>query len=304
MPSLSKSLPIIANLSELAEFLALSEFELKSFCLRPKRHYHTFERAKKSGKGFRKICAPTEKLKSIQRLIKTNILDCVVAHQSSTGYKKGTSIVENAQAHVGKRVLLNLDIENFFSSISMPRVTGLFTSLGYAEDLAIMLARLCCYEHALPQGAPTSPSLANMICHRLDRRLSGLAQNRKMSYTRYCDDITLSSDETISSNFVELVKSIILEEGFSVNKDKTRVLSRASSQIVTGLTVNQKVNVPRAKRRLIRASFHRMVTGKDFSDFERRKLEGFASFMQMIKRACRRSRSQKQNKEERVLVSC
>lgn len=290
MPSLSKTLPTIATLLDLAEFLSVSEFELKSFCLRPKNFYNTFERPKRSGKGCRKICAPSEKLKSVQKIIKEKILDCVEAHESSTGYKRGASIVENAQVHVGKRALLNLDIENFFSSISMPRVIGLFASLGYTEDVAIMLGRLCCFEHALPQGAPTSPSLANLICHKLDRRLKGLAFKSHMQYTRYCDDITLSSDENISGKFVEVVKEIIKDEGFSVNEDKTRVLSQRSCQIVTGLTVNQKVNLPREKRRLIRASFHRASQQTALTDAEQKRLEGLASFMQMIEQHCQKQR--------------
>lgn len=300
MPSLSKSIPTIATVNELADFLGISEFELKSFCLRPKKFYNTFERAKKSGKGTRKINAPCEKLKTVQKLIKAKILDCVDVHVCSTGYKRGGSIVDNAQVHVGKRVLLNLDIENFFPSISMPRVSGLFSALGFSEDVAIMLARLCCFEHALPQGAPTSPSLANIICHKLDRRLKGLADNRSMQYTRYCDDITLSSDENIAKGFVSFVKRIIAEEGFSVNEEKTRILTRRSCQIVTGLAVNQKVNIPRAKRRLVRAAFHRAAKDSSGGESERKRLEGFAAFIEMIKRCQLKSRKTSRLRQRRA----
>lgn len=300
MPSLSQSLPTIATVNELAEFLGISEFELKSFCLRPKRFYNTFERAKKSGKGTRKINAPCNKLKTVQKLIKAKILDYVDVHKSSTGYKRGGSIVDNAQVHVGKRALLNLDIENFFPSISMPRVTGLFSAMGFPEDVAIMLARLCCFEHALPQGAPTSPSLANIICHKLDRRLKGLAENRKMQYTRYCDDITLSSDENIAKGFVSFVKQIIAEEGFFVNEEKTRILTRRSCQIVTGLTVNQKVNVPRAKRRLVRAAFHKATKDSLVAEAERKRLEGFAAFMEMVKRCQLKTRKTPRLRQKRA----
>lgn len=300
MPSLSQSLPTIATVNELAEFLGISEFELKSFCLRPKKYYNTFERVKKSGKGTRKINAPCNKLKTVQKLIKAKILDYVDVHKSSTGYKRGASIVDNAQMHVGKRALLNLDIENFFPSISMPRVTGLFSAMGFPEDVAIMLARLCCFEHALPQGAPTSPSLANIICHKLDRRLKGLAENRKMQYTRYCDDITLSSDENIAKGFVSFVKQIIAEEGFFVNEEKTRILTRRSCQIVTGLTVNQKVNIPRTKRRLLRAAFHKAAKDSSVAEAERKRLEGFAAFMEMVKRCQLKTRKTPRLRQKRA----
>ena len=283
MPSLSQSLPQIADLNELAELLGISEFELKNFSLRPKKFYNTFERAKRSG-GTRKISAPCDKLKSVQNLIKAKIVDCVDTHECSTGYRKGASIVDNAQVHVGKRVILNLDIESFFTSISLMRVSGFFSSLGYSDDVAIALAQLCCFEHALPQGAPTSPGLANLICHKLDRRLQGLARNKRIQYTRYCDDITLSSDDKISPNFVELIKQIIADEGFKVNEEKTRVLSQRTCQIVTGLTVNQKVSIPRAKRRNMRAAMHQAAQSESVSDSERKRLEGFDSYMQMVKR--------------------
>ena len=286
MPSLSNSLPELANLSDLASLLKLSEFELKLFSLRTEQFYSTFERPKSSGKGVRIICAPDNKLKAIQRRIKTYLLDCIDAHPASTGYGRGCSIVKNASVHVAQNVVLNLDIENFFSSISISRVVGLFITLGYSEGVAFHLARLCCYKHALPQGAPTSPAIANLVCHRLDRRLTGLAANKNLKYTRYCDDISVSSSEHMTPGLVALIKTIVAEEGFQINKDKTRILSRRSCQIVTGLTVNEKVNVPRRKRRELRAAFHQAANASQgaINEQEKHRLQGLASFVQMVQK--------------------
>lgn len=285
MPSLSKPIPAIANQNELASFLEISEFELKRFCLRTDKFYSTFEQAKSSGKGVRIISAPSKELKAIQKKIKQNILDCLYTHESATGYSRGCSNVHNASVHVGQKVILNLDIENFFSSISISRVVGLFMSLGYEEGVSFSLARLSCLNHVLPQGAPSSPSIANLVCHRLDRRLSGLAKNRDLKYSRYCDDISISSADRMTPGMVALVKSIINEEGFTINKEKTRLLSRRSRQIVTGLSVNEKVSIPRPKKRILRATFHRASFQEELSELERQKLLGMASYCRMVGQA-------------------
>lgn len=257
MPSSSTPLPIIKTERELAEFFQLSEFELKRFCIRTNSFYHSFERPKKSGKGMRTISAPADSLKGLQRKIKQDILDLVETHSSCMGYKKGFSIVDNAAPHVGQRFVLNLDIKDFFQSINAVRVAGYFLSLGYPEEVSVLLSRICCNKNVLPQGAPSSPSLANLICSKLDRRLYGVAKKNGLVYTRYCDDITISGGAYVKPHLQKFVESILEEEGFEVNKDKTRLLSRRSCQTVTGLTVNEKVSIPRKRRRLIRAILHR-----------------------------------------------
>ena len=287
MPSFSSALPIIETEAELAVFLRISEFELKRFCLRSEKFYHSFERAKKSGHGTRKICAPSEELKQLQRRIKKEILDRVELHQSCTGYRPGMSIVTNASIHVGQRFVLNMDICDFFQSISCARVAGLFVSLGYPEEVAILLSRLCSYRNSIPQGAPSSPSIANIICHKLDRRLFGLAQARGLRYSRYCDDITISGDSYLNSKLQELLKTIITGEGFAINEEKTRLLSRRSCQTVTGLTVNDKVNVPRSRRRILRAAMHKGIPEGWPYDGKRNHLNGLSSYVNMVKTVAR-----------------
>lgn len=255
MPSYSTANPPLTTQQDLADLLNISEFELKRMLLRPDEFYTQFQQKKKSG-AARQICAPHESLKEVQRKIKSAIIDQAQAHEASMGYRRGVSIVDNAAVHVGKRFVLNLDLSNFFTSIKSPRVAGLFVALGYEPDLAFMLARLCCFKHCLPQGAPSSPAIANLICHKLDRRLSGFAGSRNLNYTRYCDDITISGDRYISKQVLCFIQELIKEEGFEINPDKTRLLTQASRQIVTGLVVNEKVSVPRKRRRQHRAALH------------------------------------------------
>lgn len=287
MPSFSSALPIIKSVNELSEFLQVSEFELKRFCLRNEKFYHSFERAKKSGHGVRKICAPADALKKVQRRIKREILDKVNLHESCTGYRQGMSIVTNASIHVGQRFVLNMDIRDFFQSITSARVAGLFVSLGYDEEVALSLARLCCFRNAIPQGAPSSPTLANIVCHKLDRRLAGLAQARGLRYSRYCDDITVSGDKYFNEKLQDLIKKIIVEEGFTVNDEKTRMLSKRACQTVTGLTVNDKVSVPRRRRRNLRAAIHKGVPEGWPYDRKRNHLHGLAAYVSMVKNVAR-----------------
>lgn len=280
MPSFTAALPSLNTTEDLCKFLGLSEFALKRFCLRPRIFYSTFERPKKTG-GTRTICAPAEDLKTVQRKIKEEILDKIELHPACMGYRPGRSIVSNAELHVGQRCLLNMDIKDFFQSISTARVAGVFCSLGYAEDIAIILARLCCFENALPQGAPSSPALANVVCHKLDRRLAGLAQARKMNYSRYCDDITLSGSGRFNRQTVDFFKSIILDEGFKVNEKKTRLLSSRACQTVTGLSVNAKVNIPRKRKRQIRAIIHQAQL-TPMNQQKSNQINGLKSFLNMV----------------------
>jgi hypothetical protein len=282
MPSFSSALPTIKSCSELCDFFGVSEFSLKRFCFRTEEYYHTFQRKKKSGNGFRKICAPSPELKNLQRKIKVEILDLVDLHEACTGYRKGMSIVNNASIHVGQRCILNVDIKDFFQSIGTARVAGYFAALGYPDEVAVLLSKLCCFQNELPQGAPSSPVLANLICHKLDRRLAGLARVSEMKYSRYCDDITFSTLGRIKIGLVELLTSIFREEGFSINSEKTRLLSRKSCQIVTGLTVNRKVNIPRRKRRRIRAIFHKSVNTRFQNQRQHDYLVGLTSFLKMV----------------------
>ena len=236
------------------------------------KRYKTFELPKKTG-GTRQISTPITALKIIQRKL-NQVLQAVYQTKPSVhGFVKGKNIVTNAQAHVGKRYILNIDLKDFFPSINFGRVRGLFMASPYGlnPDVATVLAQICCHNNQLPQGAPTSPIVTNMICAKMDSQLQRLAKQYKATYTRYADDITFSTTlpkfpQTLAYIVTEEDKdklvlgdtllNIIIENGFKVNEQKIRLQTRGNHQSVTGLTTNEFPNVDRNYVRKIRAMLH------------------------------------------------
>lgn len=222
---------------------------------------------KRSG-GKRLIEAPKSKLKHVQWRILDGILNRIPPHPAAHGFVAGRSITTNAAPHVGQRVILKLDLENFYPSVSFNRVVAIFRSLGYPREAAIWLARLTTTTlptamnatwgrgpeiqpylgRRLPQGAPTSPALANLSGFALDLRLSGLARSFGANYTRYADDLAFSGDERFLKSlavFIPLVKQIVRSERFRINRRKCRVIRNNQRQTVTGVVVNSHPNVSR-----------------------------------------------------------
>jgi RNA-directed DNA polymerase len=237
-------------------------------------HYHHFSIAKKTG-GVRCISAPKPALAHAQRWVLENILAHLDVETCVHGFRPKHSIVTNATPHTGKAVVINLDLKDFFPSITFRRVKGLFHKIGYSEHVATLLALLCTepprigavvdgkvYHVALgarilPQGACTSPAITNALCRRLDRRLSGLASKHGFTYTRYADDLTFSGDKSACvGRLLRSVRSIISLEGFTEHPSKTRVMRQANRQEVTGLTVNKRPSVSRKEIRNLQAILH------------------------------------------------
>ena len=229
---------------------------------------------------------PVPQLKFAQRRILKRLLDRVELHPAAHGFRPRRSIVTNAREHVGQELVVGLDIRDFFPSITYARVYGVFRSLELEKREAALMARLTTHEGALPQGAPTSPAIANIVCRRLDRRLAGLAKRAGARYTRYADDVTLSGPRDILS-ILPVVRRIISEEGFGVHPRKTRIMGRGARQQVTGLVVNDKVSVPRDARRKLRALVHNIKTrgglsAPDVPPGLREHLVGHASYLGMV----------------------
>jgi RNA-directed DNA polymerase len=230
-----------------------------------KAHYH-FRWLRKRSRGKRLIESPKPTLKQVQYRILREILDRVPIHSSAHGFTAGRSIVTNALPHAGKRVVVKLDLENFYPGVSLSRVVAIFRSLGYARETAIWLARLTTsalplemlksdhdaapyLRDHLPQGAPTSPALANLSAFSLDLRLAGLARSFGADYTRYADDLTFSGDEIFLRSlavFLPLVEQIVRAERFRVNKSKRRIIRNNQRQQVTGVVVNERTNISRS----------------------------------------------------------
>ena len=251
-------LPIMHQFSDLAKFLEITEQRLMWLTLDKGKHYKRFELKKKSGK-IRVIHAPRPAIKSAQHAILRQILDKVPLTEQAMGFAKGRSIKQHAQLHQGRAIVVSLDLENFFPTIRSKRVFGLFRQLGYSEEVALALSLICTRKGSLPQGAPTSPAIANLICRKLDTRLNGLAKKFVANYSRYADDLTFSGDLPFKAalhHFLPMLRKIVSNERFRLNKDKIRFARASASQIVTGLVVNQNVNLPRKERKRLRAVLH------------------------------------------------
>ena len=223
--------------------------------------YQSFQIPKKTG-GMRTINAPRPSLKFIQRRLADLLEQAYTPSASANAYIVERSVVTNAQVHIQKKYVLNLDLENFFPSISVKRVAKVLQlpPVRLKPNVAAMVATLSCYEGALPQGAPTSPLLSNLICQRLDRRIEGLVKTHQITYTRYADDLTFSSDVPFQNGFLSHLDSIIKEEGFTINMEKVRLQLKNSRQEVTGITVNERVNVPQKFIREVRAMLYNWET--------------------------------------------
>jgi RNA-directed DNA polymerase len=233
------------------------------------KKYITFEISKKSG-GIRTITSPSPVLKLIQRRLAEVLQNIYKPKPVVYGFVQGKNIVDNANRHKKKNWVLNIDLENFFPSINFGRVRGMFMGKPYnlPESVSTILAQICCYKNDLPQGAPTSPIISNMICSKMDSELQDLAWTCRCFYTRYADDITFST--TLHELPVQIAKAhslldvevgielenIIKSNGFKINHNKTRAFSHQQRQEVTGLTVNKFPNVRRKYIAQIRAMLH------------------------------------------------
>ncbi|MDR2970614.1 MAG: reverse transcriptase family protein, partial [Bacteroidales bacterium] len=172
------------------------------------------------------------------------------------------NIVANAEVHTGKKHVLNIDLKDFFPSISARRIKALFSSpyFNYNEQIATALTLLTTYQAKLPTGAPTSPVLSNFVCLELDADLRSFCQENQLQFTRYADDLTFSSNTLIPQDTIQNIKQIIQKHGFEINEKKLRLQSSFRKQTVTGLTVNEKVNVDRKLLKKIRAMLHDLTT--------------------------------------------
>jgi len=321
------SLPVLETAGALADWLRLTAGELawladlKGFAARRcdarLTHYHYRLLSKKSGK-LRLIEAPKPRLKEIQRLILTGILDKIPVHPAAHGFIKGHSIKSFAAPHTGQRVVLRMDLQDFFPSIAARRIQAFFRTVDYPESVADLLGGLCTnaarfdqWNEAgseidrnllrearslyarphLPQGAPTSPALANLCAYHVDCRLSGLAQSANVRYTRYADDLAFSGDAAFMraiERFKTRVAAILLEEGFNVNHHKTRIMRESGRQCLAGVVINHHLNVRREEVDRLKAILTNCVRhGAESQNIEaqpnfRSHLDGRVGFVESI----------------------
>lgn len=246
---------VIIDFKHLAQLLGIDKHILASIVNGSKAFYYNFEIPKRNG-GKREISAPYPVLLSAQRWIYEHILIKQPLHESSKGFVKATSIVDNARPHLNQKHLLKMDIKDFFPSIQINRVMSVFRVLGYTKKISYYLASICCLDGVLPQGAATSPCLSNIIAKRLDYRLNGLAKKFNLIYTRYADDFTFSGNR-ISLGIIGYINSIVSDEGFKINENKTKLIGEKSQKIVTGISISSgKLTIPKKTKREVRKNIH------------------------------------------------
>lgn len=283
------NLPALRTLDELAAYLGLPLGHL--IWLSPgtplgAEHYLYKLQPKRTG-GLRLLEVPMQRLKKVQRSVLDGLLSQVPVHDAVHGFTAGRSVASHAAAHVGKAVVIRFDLQDFFGSVTAAQVRAVWRTLGYPEGVARCLAALCTHRTAgmvverlmddgglswvggkrlhaahLPQGAPTSPALANLCAFRLDLRLEGLAWVFGATYTRYADDIVFSGPDGLRRQFRALqawVAAIAADEGFTLHPDKTRCLPQNMQQRVTGVVVNSRPNVSRQDFDRLKAALYQCV---------------------------------------------
>lgn len=273
-------------------------------------HYHRWLVPKRDGTP-RLISAPKPDLKAVQRWIMREVTEHLPVHGAAHGFLTGRSIVTNAQPHAGASVVVKMDIREFYPTVTFRRVKGLLRHAGLSEQLATLMALLATESpreivethgktyyvatgpRSLPQGAPTSPSITNALCLRLDARLSGLARALGARYTRYADDLTFSWHEAKPriGTLLHATRAIVSAEGFAVHPRKTRVMRSGARQSVTGLVVNAapegrpRERVSRERRRELRAAIKNRELGRPGKGESLEHLKGLAAFVMMTDRA-------------------
>lgn len=308
----SYKLPVLATTAEIASLMGISAGELRFLAFSRKTspicHYIRFKIPKKTG-GERLISAPMPRLKYAQTWIFVNILEKLELHDAAHGFRRDRSIVSNAQPHVKRDVIINFDLKDFFPSISYVRVKGLFQSFGYSEAVATIFALLCTEpeveeveldgktyyvaltERHLPQGSPASPAITNILCRRLDRRLTQMAEQLGFVYTRYADDLTFSAvGDSLRHicNILRRTESIVTHEGFAINEQKTRILRKNRQQEVTGVVVNTHPNICNKTLKRFRATLYQIekdgIEGKSWGNCAdvMAAIQGFANFVAMV----------------------
>lgn len=307
------ALPTLPDVDALAKALGTSVARLRWLAYHRDvdtgTHYRRWLVPKRDG-SMRMISAPKPELKAAQRWITRQVTEHLPVHGAAHGFLPGRSIVTNAVVHAGARVVVKLDILGFYPTVTMRRVKGLLRRAGLTEQVATLMALLATESpreeiethgrthyvaiapRSLPQGAPTSPSITNALCLRLDCRLSGLARKLGCRYTRYADDLTFSwhgNDKAEVGTLLRAVRMIVRAEGFEIHAKKTRVMRAGARQKVTGLVVNAAkerpaARVPRKTVRALRAAIKNRELGRPGKGESLEQLKGMAAFIMMTDR--------------------
>lgn len=247
-------LPSINDLEDFSNLVNLSPRAIYQLSVNSEFHYKTYQIKKSNGK-LRDISQPSKQLKGLQLWLLNNILNKLKVSEYSKGFEKKQSIADNVKPHILSNCLLNIDIKDFYPSINSIKVYNLFKSIGYNKLISTIFTNICTFKNTLPQGSPCSPKISNLICWKMDSRIQGYVGKKGIIYTRYADDITISG--IVPSKVINLlpfIEKIIKEEGFVLNKTKTRFTGKLRKREITGLIIyDNTFGIGRNKYRLIRS---------------------------------------------------
>lgn len=260
-------IPTIYSFSDLASKLSISQSTLYTM-LNKKWYFYSEKQIPKKDGTNRELRVPMLSLKVVQKWILVEILQKISVSEFSMAFvPKRNGLLASAEMHRKNLFFLEMDIHNFFGNITEQKIYKLFCDMGYNFDVASILTGLCTYDGVLPQGAVTSPYLANLVCFNLDARLNGLCRKRDIVYSRYADDLCFSSNNRTILNKIEpIVEKILLDEGFEANKKKTRYLSDDTRKTIVGITVNNKeIHVAKQLKRRLRAKIYNAISTGNYS---------------------------------------
>lgn len=247
----SNDVPVIYNTSHLSAHVGYNRKYIKRAALYTDYFYRDFKILKSNKKEYREISEPLPSLKEIQKWILNNILYSIPPSKYVKSYIPNRSIKDNAKYHKNQKIVLTLDIKEFFPSIKQDKVEIVFKELGYTSVISNLLAKLCCLYGSLPQGAPTSAYLSNIILRKFDKSIEEYCSENKIRYTRYADDLTFSG-ELDTEKLIEFVEQELEKDKLELNGNKTRIMKGHQKQQVTGIVVNKKLQAPREVRKELR----------------------------------------------------
>ncbi len=253
-------LPVIQMVDDFSQVTHISKYTIYQLSKHSDKYYKTYTIPKKSGK-LREISQPSKKLKGLQSWILVNILNKLKVSNSCKGFEKGSSIADNAEPHKDANTILTLDLEDFFPTVKRNHVYSIFRTVGYNKTISTILTNICTFQGALPQGSPCSPKLANLSASKLDARIQGYVGKRGINYTRYADDLSFSGlNPAKVVKIIPMIKSIIENEKFVVNPEKTRIAGAARAKKVTGLIIsNNTFGIGKQKYKDLRAKIHHLT---------------------------------------------
>jgi len=268
------------SITDLSLAIGISPRLITSFIHAPKNHYRQYKIGKRGG-GNRIIDSPRTFIKIVQYWILDYILYQLKNHSNCHSYQKGKSIVTNSLPHVKLKYVANIDIKEFFPSISQKMVISLLLKNNFGKQLSKAIARIVTLKNKLPQGAPTSPLISNALLYEFDEKISQYSQSMHLTYTRYADDITVSGNRKENIlKVISLIRNSLISLGLSINDKKTRIATRGGQQRVTGVVVNEIAQPPRVLRKKIRAMFYNANREPEKYADKINNLKGYVSYLQ------------------------